>query len=291
MRQYSFGRETREPKLPPTPRYEGPAVIDVAALISNPSEPVIRQRNRLTDVLSQLSSKEWSSPSRCEGWSVQDVAEHLVSVNQFFLLSISSALRGEPTRILASFNPVRDPAAIVQSARGAAPGSTLEKLAASNSEFAALLWSLRESDWEKLAEAPPGHIAVSGVCAHALWDAWIHERDVLLPLGRDPQAEPDEVTIALAYVAAIGPAIYLNAGQARSGSLVVRASHPDLVFTVAVGDQVKVHSGVQTPCTALVEGDAVDLVEGFSCRGPYPQVTADHRWLVDGLHRVFGVSG
>lgn len=222
---------------------------------------------------------------------MQDVAEHLASVNQFFLSSIRSGLRGEPTRMLASFNPVKDPAAIVESARGAAPAETLERLAASNRELATLLRSLPECDWAKLAEAPPGHIAVSAVCAHALWDAWIHERDVLLPLGRDQQVETDEVTIALAYVAAIGPAVYLNAGRARSGSLAVRTSHPNLAFTVDVGDQVTVHAGAQTACTALVEGDAVDLLEGFSCRGPFPEVTLDHRWLVNGLHKAFGVSG
>lgn len=46
-----------------------------------------------------------------------------------------------------------------------------------------LLGSLEAVDWEALAEAPPGHITVSAVTHHALWDSWIHERDVLLPLG------------------------------------------------------------------------------------------------------------
>jgi uncharacterized protein (TIGR03083 family) len=241
--------------------------------------------------MSQLSSEEWASPSRCEGWSVQDVAEHLAGVNQFFLLSIGSGLRDEPSRLLASFDPVKVPAAMVERARGAAPAATLERLIASNAELAALLGSVPEDDWAKLAEAPPGHIALRAVCAHALWDAWIHERDVLLPLGRDPQIETEEVTIALGYAAALGPAFYLNTGEARSGSLAVETRHPDIAFTVDVGDRVKVRLGAQPDATAFVKGEAVDLVEGFSCRGPHPQVAEDHRWLVDGLHQVFDVSG
>ena len=27
---------------------------------------------------------------------------------------------------------------------------------------------------------------------HALWDAWVHERDIALPLGRTPDVEPDD---------------------------------------------------------------------------------------------------
>jgi uncharacterized protein (TIGR03083 family) len=274
-----------------TPRYDGPAVIEVAALVADPSEPVIRQRNRLTGALAQLSPEEWASPSRCERWSVQDVAEHLAGVNQFWLLSIGAGLRREPTRLLRSFDPVKVPAAMVESARGAAPAATLEKLAASNAELASLLGSMSDSDWAKAAEAPPGHIAVRAVCAHALWDAWIHERDVLLPLGRDQQIEPDEVTTALIYAAALGPSFYLSSGQARSGSLAVQVCRPDLSFTVEVGHQATVRVGASTDATAVVAGEAVDLLEGLSGRAPYPQVADDHRWLVDGLHRAFDPAG
>jgi uncharacterized protein (TIGR03083 family) len=274
-----------------TPRYDGSAIIDVSALVADPSEAVIRQRNRLTDALAQLSSDEWSSPSRCEGWSVQDVAEHLVSVNLFWLLSIGAGLRDEPTRLLASFDPMTDPAAMVESARGASPTATLTKLAASDAELAALLGSLSGSDWTKVAEAPPGHIALSAVCAHALWDSWIHERDVLLPLERDQQIERDEVATALVYAAALGPAFYVCDGQAPSGSLTVQARHPDLVFTVEVGHRVSVRPGASPDATAVVEGDAVDLLERFSCRAPLPRVADDHRWLVDGLHKAFDAAG
>ena len=272
------------------PRYEGPAVIDISAFVVNPSTTVIRQRDRLSDSLSELSPEEWAAPSRCTEWSVQEVAQHLVTVNQFWVLSIGAGIRGEPTCILATFDPVTDPASLVEGARGEAQATTLEKLKSSNAEFARLLSSMSESDWVKSAEAPPGHVAMEAVCAHALWDAWVHERDVLLPLGRGQQIEPDEVATALVYAASLSPACYLLAGDAPSGSLLVRASHPDVEFSVEVSHQVRVRPGAVTDPTAIVEGDAVDLIEGFSVRTALPFVADDHRWLVDGVQQAFDVS-
>ena len=53
--------------------------------------------------------------------------------------------------------------------------------------------------WSTIAEAPPGHVALRSVALHALWDAWIHERDIVLPLGLDPVVEDDEVAACLLY--------------------------------------------------------------------------------------------
>jgi hypothetical protein len=222
---------------------------------------------------------------------VQEVAQHLVTVNQFWVLSIGAGIRGEPSRFLATFDPVTDPTSLVERARGEAPATTLEKLKSSNAELAALLRSMSESDLIKSAEAPPGHMAMGAVCAHALWDAWIHERDVLLPLGRDQQIEPDEVATALVYAASLSPAFYLMAGDTPSGLLLVQASHPDVEFCVEVSHQVRVHPGAVTDPTAVIEGAAVDLVEGFSARIPLPLVADDHRWLVDGVQQAFVVPG
>ena len=273
------------------PRYEGPPVIDVDGVLGDPRAALVRQRERLAGALAGLSPEQWAVPSRCDGWSVQDVAAHLVSVNRFWLVSMGAGRRGEPTRLLESFDPVTVPAAIVAGTRGAPPAATLEELSASNAELAGLVGSLSEAELSMPAEAPPGHIALRAVCAHALWDAWVHERDVLLPLGRAPQAEADEIRVALVYAATLGPAFYLNGGSRRAGSLAVTASGPDLAFTVVVGDQVTARAGVEGGDSAQLGGDAVDLVERFSCRGPEPAVGEGQRWLVDGLRRAFDAPG
>ena len=166
------------------PRYDGPAVVDLDDVVGDPSGPFIRQRSRLADLLVELGSDEWTAPSRCEGWSVQDVIAHLVGVNRYWIFSIGEGLKGRPTRLLASFDPVTVPAAMVERARGTPPSETLDGFRSTNDELAAMLNPLGDADWSALAEAPPGHVAIRVVVAHALWDSWIHERDVVLPLSR-----------------------------------------------------------------------------------------------------------
>ncbi len=172
-----------------TPRYDGAAVINVDAVVRSPRTALVRQRARLAESLRGLTTGEWNTPSRCGGWTVQDVVEHLAGVNRFWWLSIQAGLRGEPTRLLASFDPVRVPAAMVEAARGASASATLDSFQATNAELETLIRSLTDADWDKPAEAPPGHVAIRAVAVHALWDSWVHERDILIPLSREQAVE------------------------------------------------------------------------------------------------------
>ena len=42
-------------------------------------EHVAEQRRRIADRLESLTDEQWSRPSRCEGWTVQEVAGHLTA--------------------------------------------------------------------------------------------------------------------------------------------------------------------------------------------------------------------
>jgi uncharacterized protein (TIGR03083 family) len=144
-----------------SPRYSGPPAVDVSAtIVPDPVVPLIRQRERLARELSGLTDEQWRLASRCAGWTVQDVAEHIAGVNAFWALSIEAGLRGEPTRYLVDFDPVAVPAAMVQAARGDTPAVTLDRLITTNAALESLLDSLAESDWSMRAEAPPGHITI-----------------------------------------------------------------------------------------------------------------------------------
>jgi uncharacterized protein (TIGR03083 family) len=124
------------------PRYEGPPVISIDGVPDDQLVPVSRQRRRLEDTLSQLSAADWNYPSRCAGWSVQDVVAHLVGVNQFWTASVRAGLTGKPTRVLASFDPVATPAWLVAQMRELTAREILEQFASSN---AALLETFERS--------------------------------------------------------------------------------------------------------------------------------------------------
>ena len=271
-----------------TPRYDQPAFLQLEVPRGDPAVPLLRQRRRLAALLAGLDEDQWAADSRCEAWSVQDVIAHLVTTNQFWAFSIEAALAGAPTRFLVGFDPVTSPVELVEPSRTQAPDEVLEHFVETNEAIAAAVAGLDDDGWSTIGEAPPGHVPLRALAMHALWDAWTHERDIVLPLGLTPVEEHDEVAGCLAYGAALSPAFVIAAGSTRRGTIVVDASEPALRFVVDVGDSVVVHAG-DAPADALrLTGPAVELVEALSFRVPMPcPVPAEHQWLLSGLAEVF----
>lgn len=237
---------------------------------------------------------QWAAPSRCEGWTVRDVLAHLVGTDQFWTLSVTQGLAGTPTRYLVGFDPVATPKSMVDGTRAQSPADVLADFRAGSDALAGLLADLDDEQWELPAEAPPGHIALQGLARHALWDAWIHERDILLPLGIAPAEEPDEVAACLEYAAALGPAFIATTAPAGSVSatLAVAAQEPEVQVVVDLGDTVTVRHGAPPDGAVTLSGPAVALVEALSSRGPLPcEVAPEDRWLLEGLATVFDQTG
>ena len=178
-------------------------------------------------LLAGLTDDEWRSPSRCEGWSIQDVISHLVTVNRYWETSVSSGLAGSPTRVLAEFDPAAHPPLMVDGMRALAPREMLDQFVTSNDGFLDALAALDERGWSTLAESPAGHVTIRLLAFHAIWDSWIHERDIALPLGIVPDEEPDELGSCLRYAAAVGPALTISEGNDAPACLAVAASDPD----------------------------------------------------------------
>lgn len=274
-----------------TPRYDGPDVLRIEVEVGDPSVPMVRQRRRLASALAALPDDAWSVASRCEGWSVRDVIAHLVGTNQYWTISITSALAGSPTRFLESFDPVATPAAMVESVRAKSAAEVLQEYVDSTDALAAAVDGLGADAWSVRGEAPPGHIELRAVVLHALWDAWTHERDVLLPLGDAQALEADEVRSCLVYAAAIGPALLAAQGSDRRGVLAVSAREPDVSLVVEAGECVVVREGIAADADAVLEGSAVELIEGLTLRAPLScDVVPDSEWLLGGLAQAFDVA-
>ena len=276
-----------------TPRYGSDPLITIDGPPAAVLEPLARQQARFVAELGTLDEAAWSAPSRCDAWSNRDVIVHLDTATSFFAFAIRQGLAGQPTRFLATFDPVASPAQLVADAGPLSSQEVLARFAASSAGMADLLGSLDEADWAVLAEAPPGHLSVAAVAHHSLWDSWVHERDVFVPLGIDPPLEADEVACSLRYVAALSPAFAVHHGFARTGVLEVDVVGPDVVFAVEVGDRVAVRGEPsQTVPDLRLTGDAVVLLEALSLRRPLDQpVPADAAWMVEGLAETFDQGG
>jgi hypothetical protein len=180
---------------------------------------------------------------------------------------------------------------MVEGVRSVGSAEMLARYHESTDALADVLTGLTGDAWTALAEAPPGHVAVHTVLAHALWDAWVHERDVVQPLGIDPVEEPDELAMALHYAAALGPAFTVARGGGRRGTLAVEAVEPDVRFVVEIGDDVRVRDGVAEPGTPTLRGPAVHLLEGLSFRTDlHHDLDDDDRWLLAGVDEVFDLT-
>ncbi len=273
-----------------TPLYGTSPVLTLDGSPSAIVEPAIRQRRRLAAILSSFEESQWAHPSRCQGWSNRDVIIHLDSTNTFWTFSLSQGLAGEPTRFLAAFDPVASPAELVAGTQDVSSVQVLEQFVASTTAFTDLIASISGDGWLALAEAPPGHLDVSAVIHHALWDSWIHERDILEPLGIAAEEEPDEIAASLRYVAALGAGLGITRGDIRPGVLALKVTEPDLDIVIEIGDRVAVRCGT-ADADLLLEGRAVDLLEALSIRAPLDQpIPAEHAWMLNGLLETFDVD-
>ena len=249
---------------------------------------IVRQRRRMEERLAALSDAQWKSPSRCAGWCAQDVVAHLIGTNQFWHASVVAGLGGAPTRVLGGFDPAASPEQMVAPMRAVAPADTLEQFAATNQQIFDVLDPLDDAGWSTLAESPPGHVPIRLLAHHALWDAWVHERDIFLPLALAGIEEPDEVISCLRYAAALGPVFAVTADPDRRGALVIDATDPDVRIVVEVDTTVEVHTCPAPTDATWLRGSAVGLVEMLSIRAPLDQQVAEQsRWMLAGLAEVF----
>jgi uncharacterized protein (TIGR03083 family) len=269
-----------------TPVYDDPPVLSLPDL--GAVDAVVRQqRTRMLTVLRSLDASQWDAASRCEKWSVKDVVSHLISTDRFWAISFRAGMNGEPTRFLEAFDPVASPEQMVETMR-VLPGDAV--LSQYETQAANLFGALEKvADWSVLAEAPPGHIPLNAAASHALWDAWVHERDIVIPLGLPTTEADEEMRVVLQYAAALSPAFSVATRSGRRGSLTVEAHDPAVAFTVEVADRVVVREGGGDGGPQL-HGAAVDLIEGLSHRAPLPTLPPDDQWLLAGLAEVFDVA-
>ena len=273
-----------------TPRYGSDPVITLDGPPAAIAAPTIRQRRRLAAALGLFTDQQWAHPSRCEGWSNRDVLVHLDSTNVFWTTSIKAGLQGAPTTFLSTVDPVASPAQLVAASADVSVATVLERFIVSTEVLTDLLASLDGDAWSTPAESPPGHVSISALAHHALWDSWVHERDVLLPLGIQPDEQADEIAAGLRYVAALGPALALNSGHAGTATLVIEATDPDVSIVVRIGDRVSVGDGDAVADLRLT-GSAVELVEALSIRAPLARaIPVESAWMLGGLNTAFGNS-
>ena len=272
-----------------SPRYDGPPILTIDGNGGDQLAPITRQHRRLTAMLNGFDHDAWATQSRCDQWTARDVAAHLASVNSYWTTSIQAGLTRQPTRMLTGFDPATTPPAIVETMTSLTNEEVLAQFVAASETLLDVLAGLDDSDWSTPAESPIGHVPIRLVVHHALWDSWIHERDIAIPLGIAVPCEPDEVKACLRYAAAISPVLGLSLDRPSTGRFGVDATNPTTRFLLDVDHAgVAVHSTESVHGIPTISGEAVALAEMLSLRKPTP-TTVPQAWvdLLDGLRAAF----
>jgi hypothetical protein len=165
---------------------------------------------------------------------------------------------------------------VIGSRRDHEPGAVLDALSASTADLAEALSSIDGDEWSLLSESPIGHVPLTVIAAHSMWDSWLHERDVLLPLGRPPAVEAEELLTAAAFTLFLGgaqggvlddPAPVGDGPEGPVEGAVRFDDLPDHALRLCVDRDVRVvveAPGTEEPAV----GSAVTFVEAVTGRAP-----------------------
>jgi uncharacterized protein (TIGR03083 family) len=163
----------------------------------------------LTDfekLLRSLDESDATRATRCEGWTVADVAAHVVGG-----MTDVAAFR------LEGLGTPEVTARQVAERRGRPPAEIADELAAAIKGAADLLAAFNDEAWAM--QAPGGFDFTLGEGVEALWhDAWLHGDDIRSALGRPSDRGPG-MTASVSHIADVltregwGRAVFALDGQ------------------------------------------------------------------------------
>lgn len=259
-------------KRPLRQYYDGVTIVvdDDLSII----EPWLRHRRRLVATLRELSEDQWKSTTRCTSWDARGVVSHLVTVDAFWMTSLRAAqARDAPTTFIRGFDPSTGTNAFVEPMLELPTEVIFQQLIDGTEAFVTMAEAFAADDWNAPGEAPFGHVSARLLLAHAFWDSWLHERDILEPLGLAPPIEPDELLAATWYTLVVGA---LQGGLLDDAEPVGPGPTVPIDVTLRFEElpddalRIEIDTGVRVTRTnggdALVAGSAVAVVESLAGR-------------------------
>lgn len=238
-------------------------------------EVMVGQRARLADRLADLEPRDWSAPSRCALWDVADVVAHLTDTPRW-VVEMATA---PPTQARPPFDPEVTPHEFVLTHRGRERADLLDDLATGTERLGAVLRERAEPLlWLGMAHYPPALAA-----AHLLWDSWLHARDILLPLGLDCAADPDELEVAAGYGLLLAS---LGGHEAPVAVDLQGADTMPLRFDIRPDAGLAVVRVDEECAQAHVRGDAAAVVDALAGRAVLSEVLTGRDEAVAALGRM-----
>ena len=138
------------------------------------SEGLIDELNRFEALVRQLSPKQWNTPSRCEGWTVGDVARHVIG-------SMADVAAGRLDGLGSPEVTQRE----VDERAGRSPAELADECSEVTKAAAGMLPLFDDAAWA--GPGPAGFDGTLGDGVEALfYDTWMHAEDIRAALGQAP---------------------------------------------------------------------------------------------------------
>jgi uncharacterized protein (TIGR03083 family) len=218
----------------------------------------------LDAVAASLSPEQWAAQSLCPAWNMQGVLAHATSIEEVL---VGWEPGGEAP--FAGIGPAHRELAALP------PDELLARFRATVAQRRADLAGLADDEFATMGPTPIGPAPYARFMEIRVFDNWVHERDIRVPLGipgddSGPTAEKslDEVHNSLGYI--VGKKIGLPDGS----SIVFRLTGPlrrDLY--VAVDGRAKMVGHIDRPDVEL-STDSVTFVQ-LACGRIDPQEQID----------------
>jgi uncharacterized protein (TIGR03083 family) len=226
-----------------------------------------RHRERLIGSLEGLSATEWHAPSRCAGWSVADVVGHLRWGTEVGVELLRRVEQGCGDRLFEGFDSRLTPRSALEPLRGRDPAEHLAAVRGGTTTLLAVARDLAARGVEEEADTPLGWVPWPLAVNHLLWDSWLHERDVLVPLGGALDPDPVEVRLVGSYQLVLLGAMLAGVGMRCRVDLRLEGGGGG-AYRLTVGDEVVIdHPGEPPAEGGCIAGDAVSVIEAMSGRG------------------------
>jgi uncharacterized protein (TIGR03084 family) len=208
------------------------------------------QQAELSRLLESVDSDGWERASRCEGWTVADVALHLAQTNEMALASVQGRFPAFVAAMAAGMAPASTvddgAAAMVARERGEPGPSVRDRWQASADAFMAALTAI---DLHQRVAWVAGELSARTLAATRLAETWIHTGDVAFAFGAPP-AGGDELRHIARLAWRTLPYAFARAGRPQAGPVAFHLRAPG-------GEQWDFVPDTE-PATTIT-GDALDL--------------------------------
>jgi uncharacterized protein (TIGR03083 family) len=142
------------------------------------SDGLLDELDRFGSLVGGLTDAQWGMPTRCEGWSVGDVAAHLIG-------TMADVAAGRLDGLGTPEVTQRE----VDERKGRTPAQLATECAETRAAAAAMLPAFDDATWD--SPAPGGYDGTLGEAVEALWyDAYVHADDIRAAIGEPTEPGP-----------------------------------------------------------------------------------------------------